>query len=67
MPEDRSPDAKTIWLFRENLTKTNLMKDLFLDFEAQLHAKGFIARKGQIVDASFVEAPKQRNTRNKNK
>ncbi len=67
MPEDRVPDAKTIWLFREQLTKVNLIKELFLDFDAQLHVKGLIARKGQIVDASFVEAPKQRNTRGENK
>lgn len=66
MPEDRVPDAKTIWLFREQLTKANAIKALFYEFDAQLHAKGLVARKGQIVDASFVEAPRQRNTRDEN-
>lgn len=66
MPEDRVPDAKTIWLFREQLTQANLIKELFLEFDAQLHVRGFVARKGQIVDASFVEAPKQRNNRSDN-
>ena len=66
MPEDRVPDSKTVWLFREQLTQANLMKDLFHDFDAQLHVKGFVARKGQIVDASFVEAPRQRNTKKEN-
>lgn len=66
MPEDTVPDAKTVWVFREQLTHANLVKELFHDFDAQLQAKGFVARKGQIVDASFVEAPKQRNTKEEN-
>ncbi len=66
MPEDRVPDAKTIWLFREQLTSASILKELFCDFDIQLQHKGLIARKGQIVDASFVEAPKQRNRREDN-
>jgi len=66
MPEDKVPDAKTVWLFREKLTEALLIKELFHDFDVQLQSKGFVARKGQIVDASFVEAPKQRNTREEN-
>jgi len=66
-PEDRVPDAKTIWLFRENLTKEGLAKRLFIDFEIQLQGHGFIARKGQIVDASFINVPRQRNSREENK
>ncbi len=58
MPEDRVPDAKTIWLFREQLTNASILKELFHDFDIQLQLKGLVARKGQIVDASFVEAPK---------
>lgn len=65
-PEDKTPDAKTIWLFREQLTTQGLMEALFLEFDLQLDLKGFKARKGQIVDASFVQAPKQRNTREEN-
>ena len=64
--EDTAPDSKTIWLFRETLIKHNLMGSLFLDFECQLETKGYQAKKGQIVDASFVEVPKQRNTRPEN-
>ena len=65
--EDRVPDAKTVWLFRERLNQADLVKELFYEFDAQLHIKGFVARKGQIVDASFVEAPRQRNSREENK
>ena len=66
-PSDRIPDAKTIWLFREQLVKLALMKPLFYDFECQLSNHGYKAEKGQIVDASFVDVPKQRNKKEENK
>ena len=56
-----------IWLFREELTKAELIKPLFDQFEATLSANGFAAQKGQIIDATIVSAPKQRNTREENK
>jgi len=59
---DRVPDARTIWLFREKLTRAGAIKGLFERFDAALRAAGFIAMSGQIVDASLVAAPKQRNT-----
>lgn len=64
---DRVPDAKTIWLFREDLGKAKLIKPLFRQFEGYLRAHGFRARKGQIVDASIVSVPIQRNSREENK
>lgn len=60
------PDAKTIWLFREKLVKSGAEKTLFTLFAEQLERKGIITRSGSIVDASFVEAPKQRNSRDEN-
>ncbi|NIQ15439.1 MAG: IS5 family transposase, partial [Candidatus Dadabacteria bacterium] len=66
-PHGSTPDAKTIWSFREQLVKLDLMKSLFDDFEYQLTNQGYKAQKGQIVDASFVDVPKQRNTREENK
>ncbi len=62
-PEARVPDAKTIWLFREQLTEKGLVKTLFNDFDLQLQDKGFQAQQGQIIDASFIIAPVQRNSR----
>jgi IS5 family transposase len=58
---DRVPDARTIWLFREKLTKAQAIDTLFERFDAALRAKGYIAMGGQIVDATLVAAPKQRN------
>ena len=60
---DRVPDARTIWLFREKLTKACAIQPLFDRLDASLRHAGFIAMSGQIVDASLIAAPKQRNTR----
>ncbi|GLS25137.1 hypothetical protein GCM10007877_08510 [Marinibactrum halimedae] len=43
------------------------MKRLFFTFDVQLEEHGFQARKGQIVDASFVDVPRQRNKKEENK
>lgn len=59
---DRVPDARTIWLFREKLTKAGAIQPLFDRFDTALRASGYIAMGGQIVDASLIPAPKQRNT-----
>lgn len=64
--EDRVPDAKTVWLFRERLKALNLVETLFNRFHEQLSQRGYVARAGQMVDATFVESPKQRNTREEN-
>ena len=64
--EDTVPDATTLWLFREALVEAKLIDTLFDRFGQHLAAKGYIARGGQIVDATIVSAPKQRNTREEN-
>jgi IS5 family transposase len=61
------PDAKTIWLFRDTLSKTGVYKELFTIFGAQMESQGLITRKGSIVDATFVDVPRQRNNREENK
>lgn len=59
---DPVPDANTIWTFREALKKAGAIDDLFKRFDDVLRASGFLAMSGQIVDATIVAAPKQRNT-----
>ena len=63
---DKIPDAKTIWLFKERLGKNGLTEKLFDLFTETLNAKGIIAKEGSMVDASFVDVPKQRNNREDN-
>ena len=59
--------AKTLWLFREELSEAGLIKKIFERFDTLLCENGFAARKGQIIDASIVQAPRQRNSREENK
>lgn len=63
---DKVPDAKTIWLFRNILTQAGAMESLFALFSSQLEQLGLITHTGTIVDATFVDAPRQRNTREEN-
>ncbi len=65
-PEDTVPDAKTIWRFRENLKLAEAFDSLFSELSSQIEGQGYVARRGQIVDASFVKAPRQRNSRDEN-
>jgi IS5 family transposase len=59
---DRVPDAKTIWLFREHLTQASAVENLFARFDRHLAKSGYLAKGGQIVDATIIAAPRQRNT-----
>ena len=63
---EKAPDAKTIWLFKEQLGKEG-MRELFDLFNLNLFAMGVVKREGSLVDATFVDVPKQRNTREENK
>ena len=60
------PDAKTIWLFRNTLTELKIIDALFSQFNQMLEAQGIITHTGTIVDATFVDAPRQRNSRDEN-
>jgi len=59
---DRIPDAKTVWLFRERLTQAGAIERLFNCLDATLRNAGYLPMSGQILDATLVAAPKQRNT-----
>lgn len=58
----RVPDARTIWLFREHLTRARAVDALFARFDAHLRDRGYLAMGGQMIDASIIEAPRQRNS-----
>ncbi len=64
---EKVPDAKTIWLFRDTLIQAKAIEELFRLFNRQLESQGIITHTGTIIDATFVDAPRQRNTREENK
>ena len=72
--EDKVPDAKTVWLYREQLSQAGLIDALFEDFDGYprssrgqaLKSQGYQAMGGQIIDASIVAVPIQRNRRDDN-
>jgi transposase, IS5 family len=61
------PDAKTIWLYKERFKEHGIARKVFRKFNQQLDKANLMARTGQIVDASFVEVPRQRNSHDDNK
>ncbi len=63
---DKIPDEKTIWHFKEQLSNKNLSLTLFELFTKQLINKGIIAKEGSMIDASFVDVPRQRNSKEDN-
>jgi IS5 family transposase len=65
---DDIPDAKTLWDFKQRIEADGRegSRKLFEAFGQLLESKGILAREGSIVDASFIEAPRQRNDRQQN-
>ncbi len=63
---DKVPDEKTVWYFKEQLANKDLSEQLFMLFTQQLITQGIVAKEGRIIDASFVDVPKQRNSKEDN-
>ena len=63
---DEIPDKKNVWHVKNILSKSGTFDALFDKFRSYLDSKGLSFNEGKIIDASFVEAPKQRNTREEN-
>ena len=63
---DDVPDEKTIWAFRNTLSQAGVVETLFNAFRDHLREHGLILNQGSILDASFVDVPRQRNSREEN-
>ncbi len=63
---DDIPDSKTVWNFREQLIDLELIDSIFDLFLKELDGLNLVVNEGKIVDASFVEVPRQRNTKEQN-
>ena len=64
---DKVLDSRTIWDFENTLAQADLMEELFCMFDEKLENEGLITHKGTIIDATFVDVPRQRNSRDENK
>ena len=64
---DDIPDSRTVWKFKEQLTDLKLVEPIFNIFLSQVESLGMILNEGKIIDASLVEVPRQRNTKEENK
>ena len=63
---DSVPDSNTIDNFEKMLARSGVITEIFAMFGRQLEEKGLITHRGTIVDATFVDAPRQRNSREEN-
>jgi IS5 family transposase len=63
---DDIPDSRTVWHFREQITDLGLAEELFSLFSNELQKLNLIVNEGKIIDASFVEVPRQRNKSEEN-
>ncbi len=64
---DDIPDSRTVWKFKEQLVDLKLVEPIFNVFLSQIETLGMVLNEGKIIDASFVEVPRQRNTKEENK
>ena len=60
------PDRNTIWTFKEKMTESGVGFEIFYEFVKELERIGIVTRAGSLVDATFVEVPRQRNKRDEN-
>lgn len=61
------PSHKTIWKYKEIFAQTEVLETVFSDYVNKLQAiNSKVGTEAVIADSSFVEAPKQRNTRQEN-
>lgn len=60
------PDSKTIWNFKNELGEGDMVTKLFRKLDNSLDKQGVIIHEGKMADATIVETPRQRNSREEN-
>lgn len=58
---------KQYGFLKDTLNQSEAIDILFDEFNCQLESRGIITHKGTIVDVTFVDVPRQRNSREENK
>lgn len=65
-PQHDVPDSTCLYAFASHLAKSGTMPKLFAHFHQRLVGAGLVLNEGKIIDASIVNAPVQRNSRDEN-
>jgi len=58
--EDETPDHSTIWRFRQQLARDDLIERLFAELSRQLDRHGVTVKQGTLLDASLVPSAARR-------
>ena len=66
LSENDRISRQSIWQYREYFTNGGLCQNLARKHVEELTDAGLVGDSARILDGSFVEAPKQRNTREEN-
>lgn len=61
--EEKSPDENAFWTWEEIVVKSGRYDELFDIFNQKLEEIGVIAKKGALIDSTFVDVPRQRISR----
>ena len=61
--EEKAPDENTFQAWEDLIAKSGRAKELFEIFNERLAEKGIVARKGALIDSTFVDVPRQRISR----
>lgn len=64
---DQVREGTTLWLFREKIKEKGIKRELFVTLNDSLNASGYKPKEGQILDATLIQIPKQRNSKEGNK
>ena len=67
LSENDRISRQSIWQYREYFTNGGLCQNLARKHVKELTDGGLVGDSARILDGSFVEAPKQRNTREENR
>ncbi|PYE91126.1 hypothetical protein C8J35_1651, partial [Rhizobium sp. PP-F2F-G38] len=51
----------SIWLFRERLVRAGAIDNLFARFDKHCRGSGYLAKGGQIINATIIQASKRHN------
>lgn len=60
--QDDVPDETTICLFRKHLVETGLYDWLFERMQTELDKRHLLVKKGAMIDATFIQAPRRKKT-----